>query len=394
MTRNRSIWTMGIFLLSTVTAFAQPPAQEVKKEPSLLLNPMFMCMALMSVVLLVIIIVFAGMLRSADELRKEKEKEKKAAGAIAKAMMFILITGFGVNSALAQDAAVAKAAATSVTSGFDYWGLGPLAFYAMASVVVAELIIIFVLYQSAMHMLNLKPAKRTVTSEEKALKAKQPTLIEKLNASVALDKEEDIMLDHNYDGIRELDNDLPPWWKYGFYFTIIWGAIYLMYYHVSNKGKLQLAEYQEQLAEAATEKAEYMQKASNRVDENNVVALTDPSSIASGKAIFIKNCAACHGQNGEGVVGPNLTDEYWLHEGGINHIFKSVKYGWAEKGMKAWQQDFGARQIQEVSSYILSLKNTNPPNAKEKQGDLYIEEEKKDTTAIAGSPGSNAIFKR
>jgi cytochrome c oxidase cbb3-type subunit 3 len=99
----------------------------------------------------------------------------------------------------------------------------------------------------------------------------------------------------------------------------------------------------------------------------------DEGSLASGKTIFMDNCAACHGRAGEGGVGPNLTDDYWLHQGGIKDIFKTIKYGWPEKGMKSWQQDLGAKQIHEISSYIKSLHGTNPANAKEKQGELYKE---------------------
>lgn len=378
---------LGLCMLSTATAFAR--TKDTAGEPSLLLNPMFMCMAVLSVVLLVIIMVFAGMVRSADEMRKDKEREKKmSADVLAKTIVLLVCAGLGTHGAFAQDPVVE--AAVQVTGSFGYWGLGPLVFYGMTSVIVAEIIIAFILYRSAMHMLNLKPVKRAATAGVKALKAKESTLMEKLNASVALEQEQDIMLDHNYDGIRELDNDLPPWWKYGFYFTIIWSVIYLGYYHVSHNGKLQLDEYREQLAEAEAEKAEYMKKASNRVDENSVAALTDASSLVSGKAIFIKNCAACHGQNGEGMVGPNLTDEYWLHKGSIKDIFRSVKYGWPEKGMKSWQQDLGARQIHEVSSFILSLKNTNPANAKEKQGELYTEE-KVDSSIVTKE---DTIFRR
>ena len=92
------------------------------------------------------------------------------------------------------------------------------------------------------------------------------------------------------------------------------------------------------------------------------------------------NCIACHGKDGEGTIGPNLVDDYWLHKGGIKDIFKTIKYGYPEKGMKSWQQDLPAKSINEVASYIKSLRGTNPPNAKEKQGDLYTEENLNDST--------------
>jgi cytochrome c oxidase cbb3-type subunit 3 len=180
-----------------------------------------------------------------------------------------------------------------------------------------------------------------------------------------------------------LDNDLPPWWRYGFYLTIIVAVVYLFNYHVFHTGKLQLEEYQDQLTVAKLEMEDYMKKASNLVDENNVTVLTDETSLTEGKSIFMDNCMACHGRSGEGGVGPNLTDDYWIHKGGIKDIFKTIKYGWPEKGMKSWQQDLSAKQIHQISCYILSLKGTHPANAKEKQGELYIENTENDSTKIS-----------
>ena len=130
---------------------------------------------------------------------------------------------------------------------------------------------------------------------------------------------------------------------------------------------------------------EYKKKSANLVDENNATVLKDEASLTSGKSVFMDNCAACHGRSGEGGVGPNLTDDYWLHEGGINAIFKSIKYGWPEKGMKSWQQDLGAKQIHEIASFIMSLHGTNPANAKEKQGELYVEKVATDSTQLVNS---------
>jgi cytochrome c oxidase cbb3-type subunit 3 len=138
---------------------------------------------------------------------------------------------------------------------------------------------------------------------------------------------------------------------------------------------------------------EYRKKAANLIDENNATLLTDGESLASGKSIFMDNCSACHGRAGEGGVGPNLTDAYWLHKGGIKDVFKTIKYGWPEKGMKSWQQDLGAKQIHEVASYIKSLYGTNPPNAKEKQGDLYSDEKLNDSTHVIVNDSLPVVLK-
>jgi cytochrome c oxidase cbb3-type subunit 3 len=198
--------------------------------------------------------------------------------------------------------------------------------------------------------------------------------LSKLSGAVAVEEEEKIVLDHVYDGIRELDNDLPPWWKYGFYLTILVAVIYMVNYHLIKSSPLQAEEYTLSLAKAEKEVAEYMRNSTNNVDESTVKLLTDASDISSGKDLYLNNCAACHGRSGEGTVGPNLTDEYWLHSGGVKDIFKTIKYGWPDQGMKSWKDDFSPVQIAQITSFIKTLAGTNPPNAKAKQGELYTED--------------------
>ena len=116
-----------------------------------------------------------------------------------------------------------------------------------------------------------------------------------------------------------------------------------------------------------------MKKSANKVDENTVVYLTDATSLGEGKKIFTTICAACHLADGGGSVGPNLTDDYWLHGGGIKDIFKTIKYGWPEKGMKSWKDDYTPVQIAQLASYVKSLHGTKPGKPKEPQGVLYEE---------------------
>lgn len=193
------------------------------------------------------------------------------------------------------------------------------------------------------------------------------------NKAVPIEKEKDLLLDHNYDGIQELDNSLPPWWKYGFYLTIVVAVIYLYRYHVSHDGLSQAEEYTVEMQKGEEEKAAYLAHSANNVDENTVKLLTDPASIMAGHDIFVKTCAPCHVADGGGNVGPNLTDDYWLHGGGIKDVFKSIKYGWQDKGMKSWKDDFSPKQIEELASFVKSLKGTHPAVPKAPQGELYIE---------------------
>lgn len=177
-------------------------------------------------------------------------------------------------------------------------------------------------------------------------------------------KEED--MGHAYDGITEFDNDLPPWWKYGFYFTIVFAVAYMGYYHVANAGELQIAEYETEMRQAAL-------LVSTEPDDPNKLttyaALMAPADLSAGKSIYTTNCAPCHGANAEGKVGPNLTDEYWLHGGEINQVYKTIKFGVSSKGMVAWKGKLAGKQILQVSSYIQSLQGSKPANAKEPQGE-------------------------
>jgi cytochrome c oxidase cbb3-type subunit III len=201
---------------------------------------------------------------------------------------------------------------------------------------------------------------------------------DKFNAAAPIEEEEAIILDHNYDGIRELDNQLPPWWKYGFYFTIALGVWYIYYYHISESEIVSVKEYNTQMAIAAVQKEEYLKKMALLIDENNVEVLpAGDAGIAAGLKIYADNCKSCHGEGGSGMnagnptLGPNLADEYWLHGGSINDIFKTIKYGVVEKGMISWQDQLSPADIKNVSNYILSLQGTNPQPAKEAQGELY-----------------------
>lgn len=187
------------------------------------------------------------------------------------------------------------------------------------------------------------------------------------------EREGDITLDHNYDGIRELDNHLPPWWVNMFILTVIWSVGYMWFYHWGGNGLNQADEYKTEVEAAKKEIAIALAGKANAVDESNVTALTDASALADGELIFKNVCSACHGTKGEGMVGPNFTDEYWIHGGGIQNVFKIVKYGVPEKGMIAWAAQLKPVDMQKVSSYILTLKGTNPPNPKAPQGEIWKE---------------------
>jgi cytochrome c oxidase cbb3-type subunit III len=182
--------------------------------------------------------------------------------------------------------------------------------------------------------------------------------------------EEEIILDHNYDGIRELDNNLPTWWVYGFYATIIFAVVYMARYHVFD-GPTQDEEYRREMVAAQASIEEYRRTAKGLVDASTVVMLTDAADLQAGRNLYEASCAVCHRADGGGGIGPNLTDNYWILGGTINNIYEVISEGGRPgKGMIAWKNDLRPLEIAQVSSYILTLVGTNPPDAKEAEGDF------------------------
>lgn len=200
-------------------------------------------------------------------------------------------------------------------------------------------------------------------------------LYEKLLGQKPIEEEGELILDHNYDGIKELDNSLPPWWVYLFYATMVFAVVYLAKYHMFG-GDTQLVEYQKEVAKAQVDIEEYKKTAKNLVDVSTVEILTDASDITAGKAIYTASCVACHLADGGGRIGPNLTDQYWILGGGIKDVFKTISEGGRDgKGMIAWKQSLKPIEIAQVASYILTFQGTTPAEPKDSEGDLWVAEE-------------------
>lgn len=211
-------------------------------------------------------------------------------------------------------------------------------------------------------------AEEVAAAEEETTGAK---IMHILTDAVPLEEEESLDMGHDYDGIRELDNNLPPWWKWGFVATIIYAVVHLSIYHFFQADDLQIAEYQNEMAEADLAVQQWMSKQAMNVDEYSVVAMTAMGDLNNGKATFMQYCKQCHGEYGEGKVGPNLCDDYWIYGNDIKDIFKTVKYG-AKRGMKSWTDELNPIQIQEVASYLQTFQGTTPPVAlKDAEGDFY-----------------------
>lgn len=365
---------VSVWLLATTTCIAQATVETKPQTGSIFMSTEFYLLAL---VLLILLIVILGLAKTTVGLSKAFSQLKKKSSAS------IILFLFATTSAFAQ-----TQNATEPEGATPAWLFNPN-FYIGAFLLFILLLTIYVLYMVNMRIIKaMTPQTVKAVDELSLVIAKKPNLFRRIYLcmvdSVPVAQEKDILLDHEYDGIKELDNNLPPWWKYGFYFTIVFGIIYLLYYHVGGTGKLQAQEYQDEILLAEKQKEERLKASADNVNEENVVALADASLIINGKETFQKLCAACHLANGGGQVGPNLTDEYWLHGGGIKNIFKTITYGVPAKGMISWQAQLSPKQIQQVASYILTLHGTKPEGAKEPQGEIWVEEKIAADTAGVG----------
>jgi cytochrome c oxidase cbb3-type subunit 3 len=217
-----------------------------------------------------------------------------------------------------------------------------------------------------------KAMRKLAKQEAKALEEEKPSLLHRLMGLKPLSEEKNLVMEHEFDGITELDNPTPGWFMVLFYGSIIFAIAYMFNYEVLGWGPNQEQEYATELAEAEEAKIAFLAKpgnAKNAVNENNMVQSTDAAVINAGMGFYKNRCSPCHGELGEGSVGPNLTDEFWLHGGSAADVFKTIKYGVPEKGMVSWEKSLSAQQISDLTNYILSLQGSNPPNAKAPEGD-------------------------
>ncbi|MDI9339364.1 MAG: cbb3-type cytochrome c oxidase N-terminal domain-containing protein [Sediminibacterium sp.] len=363
MNRIHKIITLAAGLFIPAAGICQE--QTVSKSSGYFSNPLFLILLVAILVLLVVILAFTSAfknLANSDFLTNKYKKDMNSNASKTTALLLLLIGSFSLQAQ--------NAAPVAVSDG-RIGGLDPFTFYFMLTVLLFELLLLGILFYQFNYLIKTQTTP-AVNAEGKPVK-QESKLMHTLTDAVAVEDEASIMLDHDYDGIKELDNNLPPWWKWGFYLTIVFAFVYLIHYHVTGTGALQAKEYQMAMDQAKREVDEYMAKSANNVDENTVKLITDAAELAKGKDVFVASCAACHGREGQGGVGPNLADEYWLHGGSLPDVFKSIKYGWVEKGMKSWKEELSPIQISQLTSFIHSIKGSNPPNPKAPQGDLYKE---------------------
>ena len=365
---------MLLFITSIQPVYAAGPPTTAS---SLLNNPLALTLLILMALFLLIIGLLANLLLgTADyKLDKEKKENNSSIGAGTLTVVFLFIS-----SALsAQDKKVVTATARSIG------GMSATSFYVMTAVLFLEIFVILALLINIRMLLNTHKEK----GELKLKKKLNFNWWNRMNRFRPVHQEAEIDTGHVYDGIRELDNRLPPWWLYGFYLSIIIAGVYLWRFHVSHSGPSSQQEYETSVKHADEKIKEYLKTKGESVDENTVTLLTGADDIAEGKKIFITACAACHKANGAGDVGPNLTDDYWMHGNDVKSVFKTIRYG--VNAMPQWQNSYSNKQIAQVTSYIKTLRGTNPENAKPPQGELIKEE---GNASIVDSLGTTAATVR
>jgi cytochrome c oxidase cbb3-type subunit 3 len=180
--------------------------------------------------------------------------------------------------------------------------------------------------------------------------------------------ETDRILEHDYDGIQEYDNPMPGWWIYLFWGTVAFAVLYWLNVPGIGTGKGRIAAYEADLARAQAKYGAPAAPAAVLGEADLRAAAQDPTKLALGQTTFTTNCAACHGPDGGGVIGPNLTDDYWLHGGAPTSVLRTVQNGVLDKGMPAWGAVLKPEQVEAVVAYVLTLRGTRPANPKAPQG--------------------------
>jgi len=377
--RGSALKTAALCLGACMACCNPAAAQATAPAPSSgISNPVIMIsLVVIAFLTLVILILGYAVIGAkniyAEKMKAEKETARQQGMKVFTAGSLLVLSSL---SCFAQDKKNLPAGSIA--------GMAPSNFYAIVTVLVAQLIVILALVQWLKFLAGIK-SKPWVLPALPDLSAIIKRRWNQMNRSVAIEQEKDIDLSHDYDGIRELDNTVPPWWKWTFIATICFGMVYLWRFHIGATAPLQLEEYNLVMQQAEKDKADYLRLSAANVDEQSVKML-DAAGIESGKALFKANCIACHGAEGQGLVGPNLTDDYWLHDGRLGGVFSSIKYGWVDKGMKAWKDDLTPVQIAQLSSYIKSIHNSNPSNARAPQGEK-LEEEKPPVTSDSSKTG-------
>ena len=374
---NRSMFqrtlTTTLLSASALLSVAQDVAQAPEATSFHVTNNLLYALLGLAVVQVIFIISLAGILRtmggSGDWVRRVVQKGGRGAAMVT----LCLIAG-------EVSAQAYKGDGTSVSLNTAFWWL-----------FITNVLLFLILLVQMNVLRELTRAVVGTTEVVREQRASGPSwtnlLMKKLTRQASIEEEKELELRHDYDGIRELDNVLPPWWLWLFYGTIIWGFVYLVNVHVLNIWPDTQDAYKAEMAQAKADVDAYLATQAHVVDENTVTFTDDAAVTGQGHALFTQYCTPCHGADASGSetsVGPNLTDAYWLHGGGVKNIFKTIKYGVPAKGMIAWKAQLQPAEIRSITCYIMTLEGKGGPTQKAPQGEEWHDSgASADTTALA-----------
>ncbi len=362
--------SLATLMASTTTAWAQEASAAADATttwfPEVYSSSVAYLLLAMAFVLVLVIYTLGNALRSAAE---HHISTKKAGGA------GVVILYLSSLSLQAQDA-----------SGGSYDYVSANMVYGLLAIVILEVLVVFYLSSLITSMLKKEEKMEEVATEAseeaQAAAEKEKLPMGWMEVLYKVNTEEDVKrldLGHNYDGIHELDNKVPSWWQWAFAASVLFGVVYLFRYHILQTAPNQREELRIAMEKADADIAKYMAAKGEMIDENTVAFLDNSTDIAKGRELYLRPgaCVACHGEDGSGIVGgypgvgPNLVDEYWLHGGSVQDVFKTIKYGVPEKGMIAWKDNYSAKEMAQITAFVLSLQGSNPTQQKEPQGQLY-----------------------
>ncbi len=343
-------------------------AQENTSSTQIPTDGILILMGVTTLVLLIIILALLRLMRkSIVAKRPELSQLIKKGGAV---ILLLLLTHVGLAQETAQ--------ATEVAQSTGWFGLPTWIWIIYILTIIVELIAIG-------YLINIVSELNFPTTENAADAGAKKSWFDRLKPNVSEEETAALDLNHDYDGISELDNRIPQWWLYTFYFTILFGVVYMYRMFGNHTIPSQYEQLQQSITEAEILQRERDEAMGGAIDENTV-KMVGESGIQNGQKLFYANCRACHGDEAQGAsVGPNLTDAYWLHGGSLKDVFYSIKAGWPDKGMQSWSAILSPSEMQDVASYIMSVQGSSPPNAKSPQGELYTPK-----AADAGTPATDS----
>jgi cytochrome c oxidase cbb3-type subunit 3 len=314
--------------------------------------------------LIITIIILASTiinLAKSDYFRKKITEQSQKEKSGINTTLIAIIAFFGIMASNNQSLAFSFINPGETAEKSPWLLVEKMDLYYLIAIIGILILIVFYLKHMFNNLIEMIHPKVVEVIEE-------PQTLKKLNKVfndiVPIEEEHTILMHHEYDGIRELDNNLPPWWLWMFFATIVFAFVYMFNFHVFKTGDLQIAEYEKDMKKSNKEVKAYLSEMSMNVDETSATLMTASDDLSQGKTLFETNCVTCHNPRGEGNIGPNLTDKFWLYGADIKEVFKTIKTG-TPNGMPEHNSKFNPIQIQQVASFVLSLPEVK---GKEAQG--------------------------